>query len=261
MGRYLLTALIACFMVIPASAAAGGAEKTSPTQGPFGTFIVQPGAWSEYVIRDKSTGKQGYMRMAIVGAEGDGYWYEVDNREGDKRNVFKMLVTGNPNEPGNIQRFIVKLGTNSALEMDRDLVSLGRRMTGNMLQLKSGMPTDASGGLQDAKTGEGVVTVPAGTFAVDMHRVGDAAGKIYGEYTYSRTVVPFGIVTAESVTRSMVLQARGAGATSSITEEPARMALPPGMMPDRPQPQGLGPGPGTNVRQLPGMGTGYEPRP
>jgi hypothetical protein len=260
MGRYLIAVIIACLLTSVSVASAVGAEKTPGTLGLFTDFIPEPGAWSEYGIHDKATGKQTVMRISIVGVEGDSYWLEVVNREGGNGKVFKMLVAGDPNQQQNIQRFILKLGNRPALEMDRDLIFMGRRMMSNMFQQQSGFASDSRADLQDVKTGEGMVTVPAGTFAVEQHQIRDATGKVLAEYKFSREVRPFGIVTSDSNTKTMVLEGRGVGARSLITEEPAMMILPSGMAPGMNPPQGGGPGTGSNIRQIPGMGTGYEPK-
>jgi len=56
-----------------------------------------------------------------------------------------------------------------------------------------------------------------------------------------------------------MLVSHGAGAKSLIKEEPAMTVQPPGV-PDGMVPGMGGAGPGTDIRQIPGMGTGYESR-
>lgn len=268
MGRYLVIVIFACLFLFSSPVAAEEAGKPFEVPRLFGTFAPKPGVWSEYAIFDKATGKRIVMRMSIVGTEGDSYWYEVVNREGEGVNIVKMLVKGDPNDPENIQRFIMKSGANPAQEMPRDFVLMGRRMAGHMFEQRSGIPTSPKVILQNIKTGEGVATVPAGTFDVSLHQIVDTAGKVYAEYKFSEEVRPFGVVTSDAENTTMILAAHGTGAESLITEEPTMMTQPPGMPEGMPRgmppgmtpPQGMGPGAGSDIRQLPGMGTGYEPR-
>jgi hypothetical protein len=256
MSGYLIRTFLACLLLCASFAAAAETAKPTSAVRLFGSFAPEPGAWSEYAIVDKTTGKRRAMRLSIVGNTGDSYWLEVVNREGGGSDIVKMLVKGDPNDPENIQRLILKAGVNPAQEMDPDFGPMSRRMAGNMFEQRSGIPSAPAVDLQNVKTGEEVVTVAAGTFDVELHRIVDNGGRVYAEYKFSREVYPFGIVASEAGNTSMVLVGHGTGATSLITEEPIMMRQPPGMVP----PQGMMPGSGSTIRQIPGMGTGYEPR-
>jgi len=234
----------------------------------FGTFAPEPGAWSEYVIYDKATGQRAAVRLSIVGVAGDSYWYEVVSSEAEGSNITKMLVTGNPHDPDNIQRLIMKSGRHDAREVERDTGLKERRMASHMFAERSGIPIGSKANLQNVKNGEGVVTVPAGTFAVALHQIVDTTGKVYGTYKSSREVHPFGVVTSEAGNTILTLVSFGTGAKSLITAEPALMTRPPGiadgmerpMVPGLVSPQGMEGGPAPEIRKIPGMGTGYEPR-
>lgn len=270
MGRYLITMILACLFLIPSYVTGADAEPEVPRL--FGTFSPKNGAWSEYAIFDKSSGKRTVMRMSIVGVEEDSYWYEVENREGGGRNIVKMLVKGDPNDPENIQRLIMKSGVNPAQEMPRDFVLMGRKMSSHMFEQRSGIPSSSSAKLKNVKTGEGSATVPAGTFDVSLHQIVDTTGKLYARYKFSENVHPFGIVASDAESSTMVLVGHGTGARSMINEEPGMMTQPPGMpegmprgMPPGMLPQaGQGPPPGQGppnpIQQIPGMGRGYEPQ-
>jgi hypothetical protein len=255
MGRYLTRAFLACLVLIPVFAAAAEPGKMPADVRLFGTFAPEPGAWSEYAILDKATGKRSVMRLAIVGTAGDSYWYEVDNRVGAESNIIKMLLKGDPIDPENIQRLVMKSGLNPALELDPVQLK-NRRLAGSMFEEQSGIPTGTAVHLQNVKTGEGVATVAAGTFNVELHQIVDPAGTVHAEYKFSPAVHPFGIVSAETKNRTVLLVGRGSGATSFILEEPALMSPLPGAA----SPPGTGAGPGSSIRQIPGMGTGYEPK-
>jgi hypothetical protein len=205
------------------------------------------------------------MRMSIVGKENGSYWYEVINDEEGARNIVKMLVKGDPNDPENIQRLIMKSGQRPAQEMPRDFVLMGRRMANHMFEQRSGIPTSKSANLKNEIVGKGEIKVPAGTFTITKHQIVDANGKVYAEYKFSETIHPFGVVTSDTESTSMILLDHGTGAKSVITGTPAMMTQPPGMPQGLPRgmPPGMDPsagsGPGSGIRQLPGMGTGYEP--
>ncbi len=223
----------------------GAALAASPPAAPevpqlFGNFQPVPGAWSEYTVVDKHTGAKTHMRMAIVGQEGDGHWYEVLNDDGQSKNVVKMLVVGDPEDPNNIRRMILKSGDNPATEMPRDFVAMGRRMAAHMFERRSGVPAEAPPGLKAEEAGRRSVTVPAGTFSVQVHRIVDAQGKVYATYDFDPAVLPFGVVTSATEKNTMELLGHGSGATSRITETPVPLAGPPGMPTG--MPRGMPPG-------------------
>jgi hypothetical protein len=266
MGRYLTTITLACLILIPSFLNGAETDKQRDVPRLFGAFSPKPGVWSEYAIFDKSTGLRSAMRMSIVGIEADAYWYEVENREGASSNIVKMLVKGDPNNPENIQRLIMKSGANPAQEMPRDLVIMGRRMASHMFEQRSGIPSSPTVNLKNIKTGIGTATVPAGTFNVSLHQIVDTAGKVYAEYKFSENVHPFGVVTSDADNSTMVLVGHGTGAKSLIMEEPTMMIQPPGM--PEGMPRGMPPGmvpppgqdPGSPIQKIPGMGRGYEPQ-
>ena len=254
MGRYFFPFLLFLMFMFPT---VGWAESTDvPSEVPrlFGTFLPKEGAWSQYTIIEKQTGRKTFMRMSIVGKENGSYWYEVINDEEGARNIVKMLVKGDPNDPENIQRLIMKSGRGPAQEMPRDFVLMGRRMANHMFEQRSGIPGSQSADLKNEIVGKDEVKVPAGTFSVTSHQILDANGKVYAEYKFSKTIHPFGVVTSDTENTSMVLLDHGTGAKSLITGTPAMMTQPPGMEPPP------GRGPGSEIQQVPGMGTGYEPK-
>jgi len=267
MGRYLFPFIFICIFVFPASVIT--AETEAPAEIPrlFGTFLPKDGAWSQYTVTEKQTGRKTLMRMSIVGKEDGSYWYEVINDEEGARNIVKMLVKGDPNDPENIQRLIMKSGNQPAQEMERDFVLMGRRMASHMFEQRSGIPSSpaTATALTNKKTGIGKVKVPAGTFSVTNHQIVDANGKVYAEFKFSKNIHPFGVVTSDTKNTSMVLLDHGTGAKSLITGTPAMMTQPPGMPQGMPRgmPPGMEPpagrGPGSGIRELQGMGTGYEP--
>ncbi len=268
MGRYAIAIILAYLFINPSAVIASEAGKSPRTVRIMGTFAPKTGVWSEYALFDNSTGKRTVMRMSIVGVENDSYWYETIIKEGEGIKVVKMLITGDPVDPENIKRLIVKSDTEPAREMDKDSVQEVRMLAGRTFEQQIGLPAGADVNMKDIETGAGVATVPAGTFDVSLHKIVDTTGTVYAEYKYSEDVRPFGIVTSESENTTMVLIGNGDGAKSLIVEEPVMMqrqsvgpekTLEEKKAGGRPQ-QSLGLEPGSIIRTIPGMGTGYEPK-
>jgi hypothetical protein len=266
MVRYYFPFLLFFMFVFPSVGWTESADAPSEVPRLFGIFQPKEGAWSKYIVTEKQTGRKTLMRMSIVGKENGSYWYEVINDEEGARNVVKMLVKGDPNDPENILRLIMKSGQGPAQEMPRDFVLMGRRMANHMFEQRSGIPSSQSADLKNEIVGKDEVKVPAGTFSVTSHQIVDANGKVYAEYKFSKTIHPFGVVTSDTENTSMVLLDHGTGAKSLITGTPAMMTQPPGMPQGMPRgmPPGMEPppgrGPGSEIQQVPGMGTGYEPK-
>ncbi len=206
----------------------------------FGEFSTTVGGWSEYAVTETEGGKKSTMRNSVVGKEGDSFWYEVAITEGGVRNIIKMSLKGDPNNPENIQRLIMKNGDQPAQEMPREFVVMGRRMATNMFQTRSGSTVVNQPNLNTEVMGNEQVTVPAGTYSVTRNRIVDATGKVLARYDFNKDVHPFGVVRSTTDNVSMELLASGTDAVSLITEKPEMMKRPPGM-PDA-NPRGTPPG-------------------
>jgi len=226
------------------------ASFTASAQSPqvprlFGTFQPSPGVWAEYRLTNKDGSPPTHMRMAIVGEEPGAFWYEVTNNEGGSRNIIKMLVRGNPNEPDNIVRLIIKSGDQPAQEMPQDFVAMGRKMAVHMFEKRSGVPADAAGQIRMEERGRHEITVPAGTFETTFYAILDAQGKQLAEYDAHPDVRPFGVVRSTTDANTMELLAYGSDAVSQLTETPVPMTTPRGMPEGMPRgmPPGLPKGP------------------
>ena len=195
----------------------------------FGSFSPVVGGWSEYTVTDIGSGKQSTMRNAIVGKEGDAFWYEVAITEGGVRNIIKMFLKGDPNNPENIQRLIMKNGDQPAQEMPREFVVMGRRMATSMFETRSGSAVVNQPNLKVEEMGTEQVVVPAGTYSVTRNRILDAAGKVLAAYDFNKDVLPLGIVRSTTEKAKLELIGTGKDAVSMITETPVMMKTPPGM--------------------------------
>jgi len=195
----------------------------------FGIFSSTVGGWSEYAVTETEGGKKSTMRNAIVGKEGDSFWYEVVITEGGARNIIKMFLKGDPNNPENIQRLIMKNGDQPAQEMPREFVVMGRRMATTMFETRSGSSVVDQPNIKAEELGVAQVTVPAGSYSVTRNRILDATGKVLATYDFNKDVLPFGVVRSSTDKVQMELVATGKEAVSLITEQPVMMKTPPGM--------------------------------
>ncbi len=235
--------VVSLLLLAAAPAPAAGPGKELPKF--FGVFSTTVGAWSEYAVVEAGSGKRSTMRNAIVGKEGDSFWYEVAITEAGSRNIIKMFLKGDPNNPDNIQRLIMKNGDQPAQEMPRDFVMMGRRMATSMFETRSGSSVASQPNLKVVEVGANKITVPAGTFQVMLNHIVDDSGKVLATYESSSEVLPLGVVRSETDKVKLELTATGKDAVSLITETPIMMKTPPGMPEGNPRgkPPGLG-GPG-----------------
>jgi len=195
----------------------------------FGNFVPRTGVWSEYAVSEKGSGRKSKMRLAVVGKEGESFWYEVRMDEGTNLNIIKMLLKGDPSDPESIQRMIIKTGQNQAMEMPAEFVVMGRRMATQMFESRSGSASSPPSGIRVEEMGRHEVTVPAGTFKIERRRIVDADGQVRGTYDFNAEVLPIGVITSETKAADMELLAYGTDARTMITEEPIKMQPPPGM--------------------------------
>jgi len=186
------------------------------------------GAWSEYQIK---TGNEppGKMKIAIVGKEGDAYWFEsVMERQREGKMISKMLVSGNPEDQKNVKRMIVKMGNEAPMEMP--------------VQMMGGRPGPGqeAGKGKVVEVGTETIKVPAGSFTTRHMQYQDSRGT--ADTWVAKDVYPYGAVKSQSADFEMVLTGYGTGATTLITETPKKFEMP--QMPQMPKgfPKGALPG-------------------
>ncbi len=175
-----------------------------------GEFKPVVGGWSEYQMTTKGNPPT-KMKVAVVGKEGDAYWYETlmeGGREG--RTVTKMLVSGNPEDQKNIKRMIVKMGNEPAMEMPVQMMQQSSKGQG-----QSGKAIDK---------GTETIKVPAGTFKTQHTQYQDAEGVV--DHWIYKDVFPYGMIKSQSKDMEMVLIGYGTGAKTLITETPQKFEMP-----------------------------------
>ena len=175
----------------------------------YGEFKPVIGGWSEYQMTTKGNPPT-KMKVAVVGKEGDAYWYETVMEGGKQgRTIMKMLVSGNPEDQKNIKRMIVKQGNEPAMEMPVQM--MGQSPKG---QAQSGKVIDK---------GTETIKVPAGTFKTQHMQYQDV--ETVDTWVY-KDVSPYGMIKSQSKDMEMVLLGYGTGAKTQITETPQKFEMP-----------------------------------
>jgi hypothetical protein len=180
----------------------------------YSDFKPVMGGWSEYQMTSKSEGAT-KMKIAIVGKEGDAYWYETVMEGGRQgKNIVKMLVSGDPADTNNVKRMIVKTGNEPAMEMPVEMMqqsSKGQEQKGKIIN-----------------KGTETIKVPAGSFKTQHMQYQD--GETVDTWIY-KDVSPYGLIKSQSRDMEMVLLGYGTGAKTLITETPQKFEMP--QMPER----------------------------
>ncbi len=201
----VVSIMFGIFSISPAQA------QMEKSVGPkfYSDFKPVVGGWAEYQM-SQSGGPTSKMKIAIVGKEGDSYWFEtIIETKQEGRTISKMLVSGNPEDPKNIKRMIVKTGNEPAMEMPIQM------MQGSGEQEEKGKTTDK---------GTESIKVPAGTFTARhiQYQFED-----YVEDTWiHKDVALFGVVKSKSKDSELVLLGHGTGAKTQLTETPQKFEMP-----------------------------------
>ena len=185
--------------------------QVGKTSGPqfYGEFKPVVGGWSEYQITTKSEGAT-KMKIAIVGKEGDAYWYETVMEGGKQgRIITKMLVSADPGDTKNVKRMIFKQGNEPAMEISVQMMQQSSKGQGQ------------SGKIIDK--GTETIKVPAGTFKTQHTQYQGA--ETADTWVY-KEVSPYGLIKSQSKDMEMVLLGYGTGAKTLITETPQKFEMP-----------------------------------
>jgi len=181
----------------------------------YSDFKPVVGGWSEYQMTEKG-GATSKMKIAIVGKEGDAYWYEtiIDTKQ-EGRVISKMLVSGNPEDQKNIKRMIVKMGNEPAMEMPIQMMQASEDQGQKGKTIDKGMES---------------IKVPAGTFTA--RHIQYRYEELVEDTWIHKDVSPYGVVKSKSKDFEMVLLGYGTGAKTQITEKPQKFEMP--QMPSMP---------------------------
>jgi len=213
--RKLIGLAVLAFVMCAAVAAQGFGPMGGPGARIFADFNPVVGAWADYMVTTKGE-EPVTMRLAVVGKDGEAFWYEMIMSMGDEGDmVTKMLVEGDPQDLQSVKRVIVKVGDEPAMEMP---MNLSDDAGDDVLKLPES---------KFEEMGVETIVVPAGTFkATHIHVVQE---KTAGDIWVATDVGPYGMVKTTSEDVEMVLIAYGSDATTRITETPTKFEMP--MMP------------------------------
>jgi hypothetical protein len=199
----ILILIFLCFNVAYAQAGKSGWLKF------YGDFKPVIGGWSEYEVTQKGQSPV-KMKIAVVGKEGDAYWYEtVMDTKGEGKMITKMLVSGNPDDRKNVKRMIVKMGNEPAMEMP-------------VMTQASAAQKEPAGKIIDK--GSETIKVPAGSFKT-QHTQYQGKDVVVDSWVY-KDVSPYGMIKSQSKDFEMVLVSYGTGAKTLITETPKKFEMP-----------------------------------
>lgn len=183
----------------------------------YSEFKPLVGGWSEYQVRPRNE-PPSKMKVAVVGKEGDAYWFEmVIEGQKEGRVVTKSLVSGNPEDKKNVKRIIIKTGNEPAMEMPTQMWGQGSKT-----EEQQGKVIDK---------GKETTKVPAGTFQTNHMQHQD--GETLTDTWMNKDIAPYGLVKAQSKDFEMVLLGYGTGAKTLILETPQKFEMP--QIPQMPQ--------------------------
>ncbi|MFQ6032807.1 MAG: hypothetical protein ACE5K2_07795 [Candidatus Zixiibacteriota bacterium] len=190
----------------------------------FGVEFKMPevGSYVKYKLTDSKGKSESILKLSIVGKEkgegGELFWYEIEQTEPKtgSTNVFKMLISGDPQEAGSIKRIIYKEGKNPANELPQAFVALMNQA-----------PKDTTKAVKPKtkKLGTEKIKTKAGTF--DCVHTKDVSERNLVTDTWSNDKVPlFGIVKSTSGSSTLELLEHGTGAVTAIKEKPNLLQMP-----------------------------------
>jgi hypothetical protein len=189
----------------------------------YGEFkMPEVGTYAKYKLSDSKGGTENIIKLSIVGKEkvegGDYFWYEIEHNDpkAGAVNVFKMLISGNPQQPGTIKRWIYKSGKEPANELPQAFVNLMNQSTKETT--KAAKP-------KTKKLGTEKVTIKLGTFTC-VHTQDVSEDKQVTDSWTSTQVPLFGIVKSTSGSKTLELLEHGTGAVTAIKEKPNLLEMP-----------------------------------
>lgn len=181
------------------------------------------GTYVKYELTDTKSKKESILKLSIVGkekieGEGEFFWYEIEQNypKTNRVDIFKMLISGNPQEPGIVKRMIYKSGKEPANELPQAFVSLMNQT-----------PKDTTKAVKPKakKLGTEKVKTKMGTFNC-VHTQDVSEGKPTTD-TWTNAEVPlFGIVKSTAGSTKLELLEHGTGGVSAIKEKPKLLEMP-----------------------------------
>jgi hypothetical protein len=206
-----ITLMLSIMFLVSATSLVQAQSRMGSSPQFYSEFKPVVGCWSEYQMTNKGASPQ-KMKIAVVGKEGNDYWYETVMELGDGESIIsKNLISGDPSDTKNIKKMIVKSGTEPAMEMPGKITGMSRQGS----QIPQGKLVEK---------GTEKVTVPAGTFTTRHIQ------RQFNDYVVDawvcKDVLPYGTVKITTKNSEMVLLGSGTGAKTRLTETPQKFTMP-----------------------------------
>jgi hypothetical protein len=224
-SRYLLCLSLAIAIVFAAQVQISSAQIPGMPKL-YGEFkMPEVGSYATYKVVQTENKIERITKLSIVGKEKskegeDLYWYEVaetDPKKGETVLV-KMLISGNPQEIGTIQRMIMKSGKEDATELPPEILAMINAPAPDTT--KPPKPKMKNLGTEKVKVNDETLEC-----AHMQYMTGD---KTSAEVWTNVKIPLFGVVKSTSETTTMELTGYGTDAKSAITEEVEVLPMPEG---------------------------------
>lgn len=224
--KFLVGMFLIFFLALIADAQMPGIPAPGKMPEMFGEYkMPEVGSYAEYKLNYPAEKVESIVRMSIVGkektAEGkELFWYEYQTENpitGDVA-IVKMLISGNPQEEGNIKRMIIKDNKRKAMELPAEMIQMI-----NAPMEKEKKVTEEKGEVR--KLGKEILETPAGK--LECNHLQYISEKKETEDIWQSEEIPFfGLAKSATKEMSMEIQKFDKDAKSAITEEPEELRIP-----------------------------------
>lgn len=223
-SKYLMCLLLALAFVFVAQAQPTNAQIPGMPKL-YGEFkMPEVGAYATYKVVQTENKVERITKLSIVGAEkseeGDLYWYEVaeTNPKNGEVVIVKMLISGNPQDIGTIQRMIMKSGKEAATELPPEI-----------LAMINAAPPDTAKPPKPKMKNLGTEKVKVQDKTLECAHMQYISGEEKPTEVWTNIEIPlFGMVKSASATTTMQLLEYGTDAKSAIKEKPEVLPMPEG---------------------------------
>ena len=192
----------------------------------YGEFkMPEVGAYATYKVTQTENKVERTTKLSIVGTEKseekeDLYWYEVaeTNPKTGEVVIVKMLISGNPQDIGTIQRMIMKSGKEAATELPPEILA--------MINVA---PADTAEAPKPKMKNLGTVKVKVGKETLECAHMQYTSEDETATEVWTNVKIPlFGVVKSTSATTTMELLEYGTDAVSAIKEKAEVLPMPEG---------------------------------
>jgi len=224
-SRYLLCFSLAIAIVFVAQAQITSAQIPGMPKL-YGEFkMPEAGAYATYKVIQTENKVERITKLSIVGTEKskegkDLYWYEVaeTNPKTGGVVIVKMLISGNPQDIGTIQRMIMKSDKEDATELPPEILAMINAPT-----------ADTAKPAKPKMMNLGTVKVKVKDETLECAHMKYITGDETSAEVWTNVKIPlFGVVKSSAEMTTMELVEYGTDAKSAITEKVEVLPMPEG---------------------------------